>query len=75
MEASSPGEGLSQTPPGLGGISREREPPVAPATCLSECLFQMDTYRPQISDECFVFAALQLHCHHSGLGWMLLTAK
>lgn len=25
MEASSPGEGLSQTPPGLGGISRAKE--------------------------------------------------
>ncbi len=37
MKASSPGEGLSQTPPGLGGIlgerDGEREPPVAPTTC------------------------------------------
>lgn len=78
MEASSPGEGLSQTPAGLGGIweeERKQEPPVAPTTCLSQCIFQMDTNRPRMVDECFVFSALQLHCHSSVERWMLLTAK
>lgn len=57
MEASSPGESLSETPLGLGGILREKEPPVGPTTCLFQCLFQTDTYRLYMGDERFVFAA------------------